>query len=123
MLWRGAKSTLTHIRQRRSIDLVFVFIESVAFDRMRANYLDDDEYRELQEFLMLNPVAGVVVPGSGGVRKLRWARGGTGKRGGLRVILRARRTKRVLDADAVLEDEAGERACPHPEKTERSIRR
>lgn len=51
---------------------MFTFIESAAFDRMRANYLDDDEYRELQEFLMLNPSAGVVVPRSGGVRKLRW---------------------------------------------------
>jgi hypothetical protein len=65
---------------------VFTFIESAAFDRMRANYLDDDEYGELQDFLMLNPAAGVVVPRSGGVRKLRWARGGAGKRGGLRVI-------------------------------------
>lgn len=112
------------LRQRRSIDVVFVFIESVAFDRMRANYLDDEEYRELQEFLMLNPAAGVVVPGSGGVRKLRWARCGAGKRGGLRVIyLRARRTKGVLDADAVLEDEAGERARPHPEKAEGDIRK
>ena len=65
---------MTRIRHRRSIDSVFTFIESAAFDRMRANYLDDDEYRELQDFLMLNPAAGVVVPRSGGVRKLRWAR-------------------------------------------------
>jgi hypothetical protein len=61
-------------------------IESGAFDGMWGNYFDDDEYRALQEFLMLNPAAGVVVPGSAGVRKVRWARGGTGKRGGLRVI-------------------------------------
>jgi hypothetical protein len=50
---------------------VFTFIESGAFNRMRANYLNDDEYRELQEFPMLSPGAGAVVPGSGGVRKLR----------------------------------------------------
>ena len=31
---------------------MFTFIESAAFDRMRANYLDDDEYRELQDFLL-----------------------------------------------------------------------
>ena len=36
--------------------------------------------------MMQNPEAGQVVPGSGGVRKLRWARPGKGKRGGLRVI-------------------------------------
>ena len=53
---------------------------------MRAVYLDDDEYAELQQFMMENPEAGRVVPGSGGVRKLRWKRKGMDKRGGLRVI-------------------------------------
>ena len=62
------------------------FIESAAFERVRAVYLDDAEYAELQEFMMQNPEAGNVVRGSGGVRKLRWRREGTGKRGGLRVI-------------------------------------
>jgi len=49
-------------------------------------YLDDDEYAELQAHLNNNPEAGVVVPGSGGVCKLRWAAKGRGKRGGLRII-------------------------------------
>lgn len=62
------------------------FIESSIFARVCAAYLDDDEYLELQQFLMLKPEAGQLVPGSGGVRKLRWARPGMGKRGGLRVI-------------------------------------
>lgn len=65
---------------------MFTFIESAAFERVRAVYLDDDEYAELQQFMMHNPEAGKVVRGSGGVRKLRWGRKGTGKRGGLRVI-------------------------------------
>jgi len=65
---------------------VFTFVESSAFERVRPVYLGDDEYAELQQFLMQNPEAGPVVPGSGGVRKLRWARPGMGKRGGLRVI-------------------------------------
>lgn len=65
---------------------MFEFIESTVFDRLRALYLDDDEYSELQRFMMLNPEVGAVVPGSGGVRKLRWRRDGGGKRGGLRVI-------------------------------------
>jgi hypothetical protein len=38
--------------------------------------LDDDEYSELQQFLMQNPEAGELVPGSGGVRKARWSRPG-----------------------------------------------
>lgn len=49
-------------------------------------YLDDDEYAALQQFMMLNPEAGQIVRGSGGVRKLRWVRAGMGKRGGLRII-------------------------------------
>ena len=68
------------------LDAMFTFIESSAFERVCPVYLDDDEYAELQQFLMQNPEAGRVVPGSGGVRKLRWARPGMGKRGGLRVI-------------------------------------
>ena len=65
---------------------MFTFIESAAFARACPVYLDDDEYAELQQFMMQNPAAGQVVPGSGGVRKLRWSRPGMGKRGGLRVI-------------------------------------
>ena len=66
---------------------MFTFIESSAFERVCPVYLDDDEDAELQQFLMQNPEAGRIVPGSGGgVRKLRWARPGMGKRGGLRVI-------------------------------------
>jgi hypothetical protein len=65
---------------------VYTFIESSVFERVLPAYLDDDEYSELQQYLIKNPEAGVVVPGSGGVRKMRWARSGTGKRGGLRII-------------------------------------
>jgi len=65
---------------------VFTFIDSSVFERLCALYLDDDEYAELQQFMMETPDAGQVVPGSGGVRKLRWKRKGMGKRGGLRVI-------------------------------------
>jgi hypothetical protein len=65
---------------------VFEFIESAAFDRLRPDYLDDDDYDALQQYMMQNPEAGALIPGSGGVRKLRWRIGGAGKRGGLRVI-------------------------------------
>ena len=59
---------------------MFTFIESSVFERVRPAYLDDDDYAELQQYLMQNPEAGEVVPGSGGVRKVRWARPGAGKR-------------------------------------------
>ena len=65
---------------------MYTFIESSVFERICPVYLDDDEYAELQEHLILNPEGGEVVRGSGGVRKLRWARAGMGKRGGLRII-------------------------------------
>ena len=65
---------------------MFTFIESSIFERVRPAYLDDDEYSDLQQFLMQSPEAGELVPGSGGVRKVRWSRPGTGKRGGLRII-------------------------------------
>ena len=67
-----------------------MFIESAGFDRVRARYLDNNEYGELQQFMMQNPEAGAMVRGSGGVRKLRWRREGAGKRGGLRAIYFAR---------------------------------
>lgn len=65
-----------------------VFVELPAFERHRADYLDDDAFLRLQRLLMLNPEAGDVIPSSGGLRKLRFAdeRRGKGKRGGLRVI-------------------------------------
>ncbi len=65
---------------------MFTFIESAIFERVREVYLDDNEYAELQQFMMESPEAGALVRGSGGVRKLRWKRTGMGKRGGIRVI-------------------------------------
>lgn len=48
--------------------------------------MPDDEYAALQQALTDNPEAGVVMRGSGGVRKIRWGTAGRGKRGGIRVI-------------------------------------
>ena len=53
---------------------------------MVREHLPDDEYGALQQALIVNPEAGDVVRGSGGVRKLRWNVAGRGKRGGIRVI-------------------------------------
>jgi mRNA-degrading endonuclease RelE of RelBE toxin-antitoxin system len=65
-----------------------VFIELPAFERRRADYLDDDAFRRLAQLLMKHPEAGDPIPDTGGLRKLRFAdaRRGKGKRGGLRVI-------------------------------------
>ena len=67
-------------------EAMFTFIESSVFSRELANYLDDAEYGDLQQYLVNDPEAGDIIPGSGGVRKLRWQRRGMGKRGGVRII-------------------------------------
>ncbi len=48
--------------------------------------MDEAERAELVQYLARNPTAGDVIPGSGGVRKIRWGLEGRGKRGGARVI-------------------------------------
>jgi hypothetical protein len=63
------------------------FIEATAFTKHVYEYLSDDEYLGLQSFLLQYPEAGKMVPGSGGVRKVRWAISGKGKSGGVRVII------------------------------------
>jgi len=63
----------------------YEFIESSLFSRMVYDYLSEDDYTAFQQFLLEHPEAGDVVQGSGGVRKVRWARAGTGKSGGVRV--------------------------------------
>lgn len=62
------------------------FIETPMFTRLVGKLMDDDEYAKLQLALALRPDLGKVIPGSGGIRKVRWAGSGRGKRGGLRVI-------------------------------------
>lgn len=61
-------------------------IETTPFARCRDELFDDEQFRRFQEHLVLNPTVGVPIPGGGGLRKVRWAGSGRGKRGGVRVI-------------------------------------
>ena len=62
------------------------FVETKLFTRLVQEYLSDDEYSGLQQALLADPELGSVIPGTGGVRKVRWGVAGRGKRGGIRVI-------------------------------------
>ena len=75
---------------------MFTFVETPLFTRLVGEYLSDEEYGALQGALIENPEAGALIPGSGGVRKLRWALAGRGKRGGLRVIYYLRSARGVI---------------------------
>jgi mRNA-degrading endonuclease RelE of RelBE toxin-antitoxin system len=75
---------------------VYTFIETRLFSRLVGTYLTDAEYEILQRELIRNPDAGPVVPGTGGVRKLRWPAPGRGKRGGYRIIYYVRRQDGVI---------------------------
>lgn len=63
-----------------------LFIETSIFTRQVTSLLSDDEYSQLQVALSARPDAGVIIPRSGGLRKIRWSMTGHGKRGGVRVI-------------------------------------
>ena len=65
---------------------VMVFIEVSTFQRSAAKLLDEDDLAALQTLLLLHPDAGAVIPGTGGLRKVRVPAKGRGKRGGGRVI-------------------------------------
>ena len=62
------------------------FVETSVFTKRIQALLTDEEYQGLQHVLAENPKAGEVIPGGGGLRKIRWRTGGAGKRGGIRVI-------------------------------------
>jgi len=56
------------------------------FRRAAKKLLSEQGVEELERYLGTNPEAGDLIPGLRGVRKLRWALPGRGKRGGARVI-------------------------------------
>ncbi|HGM8287400.1 TPA: transcriptional regulator [Pseudomonas aeruginosa] len=61
-------------------------IETEIFKRYADGIWNDLEREEFIAWIAANPLAGDVIPGSGGLRKVRWSRPGMGKRGGARVI-------------------------------------
>ena len=65
-------------------------VESPIFQKLWPLYWDEDERAEFAVYLARNPEDGIVIKGSGGVRKIRWSRPGTGKSAGVRVVYLSR---------------------------------
>ena len=65
---------------------MFTIVETSLFQKLWPNYWTEDERGDFAAALASAPESGVVVKESGGIRKVRWKRQGTGKSGGVRVI-------------------------------------
>lgn len=65
---------------------MYTIFETPTFHKLWPDYWTPDEFGEFTTFLAANPEAGVVEKESGGIRKVRWQRTGSGKSGGVRVI-------------------------------------
>jgi mRNA-degrading endonuclease RelE of RelBE toxin-antitoxin system len=73
-------------------------VETPLFQKQWPHYWSEEEQREFVAYIAENPDAGVVIPESGGLRKVRWGRAGSGKSGGVRVIY----FTRTADEEVVL---------------------
>ena len=75
---------------------MFTVVETATFQKQWPIYWTEDERGAFAAYIAESPTAGDVVPGSGGIRKLRWRRSGTGKSGGVRVIYFTRTTEQEV---------------------------
>ena len=72
------------------------FIETSLFTSLVYDYLSEDEYLDLQVYLLQHADSGKIIRGSGGVRKIRWASKGKGESGGIRVIYHLKDSKEEI---------------------------
>lgn len=70
----------------KATDYLITIAEMRSFQRDADRIFTDHERDELADFIAVNPAYGDIIPGTGGVRKVRWRALGSGKRGGARVI-------------------------------------
>lgn len=97
----------------------WLFIEFPEFSRFRDDYFrTDSSFADFQTNLVIQPDQGDVVPGCGGLRKVRWAdpRRGKGKRGGLRVIYLLLPEIRVIVLLDVYDKEEAIDLTPHQKR-------
>jgi len=73
-----------------------LIVETPVFTRRVLKLMSDEDYRALQQALVVDPERGAIIRHSGGLRKVRWARAGRGKRGGVRAIYYWARAREIL---------------------------
>ncbi len=77
---------MAYIYSSDGLDPPMTVAETAPFIRQAAKLWTEDDRIAFVNFIAVNPDAGDVIPDTGGLRKVRWSRPGTGKRGGVRVI-------------------------------------
>ena len=65
---------------------MFTVVETALFSKLWPAYWSEEERGAFASYLSVHPDAGDVVRGTGGLRKVRWSRAGSGKSGGVRII-------------------------------------
>ena len=95
--------------------------ETPLFVRQAGAVWDDDERLEFVTYIAANPEAGDLIPETGGVRKVRWSRPGTGKRGGVRVVYFYHDAKRPLYLLMVYAKARKEDLSPEEKRTVREL--
>lgn len=84
--WISCRTGGFEVRQCRTIRNMYTVIETPVYAKKADRLLTDEERETIAAFVSANPDAGVVVRGSGGVRKVRFGQDARGKSGGVRVI-------------------------------------
>jgi hypothetical protein len=103
-----------------------IFVETTGFTKAISGFVSDQTLGEFQQFLMKNPNAGVVMPGCGGLRKIRTpdAKRGKGKRGGARVIyLHVPEARRFYMLDVYSKDEKDDLSGDEKKQLRRIVER
>ncbi len=75
---------------------MFTVVETLLFQKQWPHYWSEEERGAFATYIAQTPGAGDVVPESGGIRKVRWSRAGSGKSGGVRVVIKE--IRRVLES-------------------------
>lgn len=77
---------MTYNVNMNTLSIPQVIVESTSYQKSISNIWDENEQTEFKNYIGTNPFAGYIIPGTGGLRKIRWQASGHGKRGGARVI-------------------------------------